>query len=41
VKAKFRKKIYLFKQINSYFSLVRMHFYLTRASGKWVSAKTA
>jgi hypothetical protein len=32
--------LYLFRQILSYFSLVWIQFYLSRASGKWVSAKT-
>ena len=39
-KATFRKFVYLFKQILSYFSLVRIKFYLSQASGKWVRAKT-
>ena len=32
--------IYLFKQILLSFSLVRIQFYMSLASGKWVSAKT-
>ena len=40
-KAKFRKLFYLFKQILSSFSLVRIQFYLSQTSGKWVSVKTA
>ena len=40
-KAKFRKHLYLFKQILSWFSLVRIQIYLSHslASGKWVIAK--
>jgi hypothetical protein len=39
---KCRKKFYMYlcKQILSWFSLVRIQFYLSWASGKWVSMKT-
>ena len=36
-----KKKLYLFKQILSQFLLVHTQFCLSRASGKWVSVKTA
>ena len=39
-KSQIYKELYLFKQIISWFSLVRIQFYLFWASGKWVSAKT-
>ena len=40
LKAKFRKIFYLFKQILSKFSLIRIQLYLSWASSKWVNAKT-
>ena len=39
-KSQNQKMFYLFKQILSIFSLVRIQFYLSRASGKWVSTKS-
>ena len=39
-KPSLEKKLYLFKQILSWFSLVKIQIYLSRASGKWVSVKT-